>query len=192
VLLIDVDGPLNPYAAKPHQRPEGYATHRWMTPRWETAERHRLSEEGRPNKRPKPLRVWLHPGHGALLAALPVELAWATTWEEEANTYISPVLGLPALPFIAWPSPRPTPADGVFWKTPSIVEWAAGRPFCWLDDELTPADSGWVAAHHPGAALLRRIDPGVGLLPDDFAAVASWATTLTSPNDASATEVAAP
>ncbi|MEY9958806.1 hypothetical protein [Streptacidiphilus sp. MAP5-52] len=180
LLLLDVDGPLNPYAAKPHQRPGGYETHRWMTPRWEAAERRRLSEEGQPNKRPKPLRVWLNPGHGALLAELPVDLVWATTWEEEANTYVSPVLGLPELPFIAWPSPRSAPAGGVFWKTPSVVEWAVGRPFCWLDDDVTEADADWVAANHAGAALLRRIDPSVGLLPDDISAVAEWAAALTT------------
>lgn len=38
-LLVDVDGPLNPYAAKPSQRPDGYETHRLMTPSWEAAER---------------------------------------------------------------------------------------------------------------------------------------------------------
>ena len=56
VLLIDVDGPLNPYAAPPHRRPEGYTTHRWHPEGW----------HGR-----KPLRVWLNPDHGPALLALP-------------------------------------------------------------------------------------------------------------------------
>lgn len=85
VLLVDVDGPLNPYAAKPHRRPEGYQTHRLLTPRWEAAERRRLTEWGLPNKPVKPLRVWLSPDHGPALEALPFDLVWATTWEEEAN-----------------------------------------------------------------------------------------------------------
>lgn len=79
VLLVDVDGPLNPYAAKPHRRPEGYETHRLLTPRWETAERRRLTEWGLPNKPVKPLRVWLNPNHGPALDALPFDLVWATT-----------------------------------------------------------------------------------------------------------------
>ena len=74
LLLVDVDGPLNPYAAKPHQRPEGYKTHRLLTPRWEAAERARLSAYGLPNKQSKPPRVWLNPEHGPALAALPFEL----------------------------------------------------------------------------------------------------------------------
>ncbi|MGW1607164.1 hypothetical protein ACWCQV_40760, partial [Streptomyces eurythermus] len=85
VLLVDVDGPLNPYAAKPHRRPEGYQTHRLPTPRWEAAERRRLTEWGLPNKPVKPLRVWLNPDHGPALDALPFDLVWATTWEEEAT-----------------------------------------------------------------------------------------------------------
>ncbi|MFH9351980.1 hypothetical protein [Kitasatospora sp. NPDC017646] len=110
VLLLDVDGPLNPDAVKPHRRPEGYGTHRLMTPRWEAAERRRLAWWGTPHKAPKPLRVWLNPAHGPALTALPYDLVWATTWEEEANAYIAPLLGLPELPFIAWSEPRPVPS----------------------------------------------------------------------------------
>jgi hypothetical protein len=104
LLLVDVDGPLNPYAAKPQHRPEGYETHRLLTPRWEAAERRRLAVWGMPHKRVKPLRVWLNPAHGRALARLPFELAWATTWEEEANNFVAPVLGLPVLPFVRWSS----------------------------------------------------------------------------------------
>ncbi|WP_185836929.1 hypothetical protein [Streptomyces sp. WAC 06783] len=178
VLLVDVDGPLNPYAAKPYRRPEGYGTHRLLTPRWEAAERRRLTAEGLPNKPAKPLRVWLNPGHGAALAALPFELVWATTWEEEANDFVAPVLGLPALPFIRWPSPRPEPGSGVFWKTPEIVAWAKDRAFAWVDDEITDADRAWVAEHHGGPALLHRVDPRRGLTADDFGVLERWAAAL--------------
>ncbi|MFF3485562.1 hypothetical protein ACFYXC_20165 [Streptomyces sp. NPDC002701] len=178
VLLVDVDGPLNPYAAKPYRRPEGYQTHRLLTPRWEAAERRRLTEWGLPNKPVKPLRVWLNPAHGPALAALPFELVWATTWEEEANAFVAPVLGLPELPFIAWPSPRDAPGDGVFWKTPEIVAWAKGRAFAWIDDEITEADRAWVNRHHSGPALLHRVDPRCGLTSNDFAALTAWSTGL--------------
>ncbi|WP_053756840.1 MULTISPECIES: hypothetical protein [Streptomyces] len=181
VLLVDVDGPLNPYAAKPYRRPEGYETHRMMTPRWEAAERRRLAEWGLPNRPVKPLRVWLNPNHGPALTALPFDLVWATTWEEEADEFIAPVLGLPTLPYIPWPSPRPEPAGGVFWKTPEIVAWAKCRPFAWVDDEISEADHAWVQEHHHGPALLHRVDPRRGLEPDDFAALTAWAMRITSP-----------
>jgi hypothetical protein len=40
---------------------------------------------------------------GARLAALPGELVWATTWMEEANEVLAPILGLPGLPVLDWP-----------------------------------------------------------------------------------------
>jgi hypothetical protein len=177
LLMIDVDGPLNPYAAKPHRRPEGYLTYRFMTPRWQAAQRDRLKAWGTPYKHIKPLRVWLNPDHGTALTALPFDLVWATTWEQEANDYVAPALGLPGLPFVRWPDPRPEPAGGVFWKTPEIVAWAGGRPFAWIDDEITDADRAWVQAHHHGHALLRRIDPRIGLTTDDFERLAGWAVS---------------
>jgi hypothetical protein len=179
-LLVDVDGPLNPYAAKPHQRPDGYMTHRLLTPRWEAAERRRLAEWGRPGKRAKPLRVWLNPSHGTALIDLPFDLVWATTWEQEANDFLAPVLGLPSLPVIAWLDPRPDPAAGVFWKTPQIVSWAQGRAFAWIDDEITDADRAWVRDYHDAPALLHRVDPRVGLTAADFALLAQWAEGLSS------------
>ncbi|PNE37067.1 HAD domain-containing protein [Streptomyces noursei] len=178
VLLVDVDGPLNPYAAKPQRRPDGYQTHRLLTPRWEAAQRRRLTDWGLADGRIKPLRVWLNPHHGPALLALPFDLVWATTWEQEANDFIAPALGLPTLPFVSWRSPRPEPAGGVFWKTPEIIAWARGRAFAWVDDEITDADRAWVAEHHHGPALLHRIDPRIGLTTEDFAALGAWATDL--------------
>jgi hypothetical protein len=178
ILLIDVDGPLNPYAAKPTQRPDGYTTHRLLPQSWVAEQRSLLTMLGMPNKRVKPLRVWLNPDHGPALAALPFALVWATTWEHEANEYIGPVLGLPELPVITWPESRTEPDGGLYWKTPEIVAWAAGRPFAWIDDEITDADQDWVRDRHDGPALLRRIDPAVGLTDDDFVALAAWAEAM--------------
>jgi len=175
MLMIDVDGPLNPYAAKPTRRPEGYQTHRMLTPGWKAEQASLMAVLGETGKRVKPLRVWLNPEHGPALAALPFDLVWATTWEHEANEYIAPVLGLPELPYIAWSENRDDPADGVFWKTPEIVAWAEGRPFAWVDDQITGADEEWVRAHHDGPALLREIDPRIGLTAADFQALAAWA-----------------
>lgn len=174
LLFLDVDGPLNPFAGMPDDCPTGFEAFRMMPPSWEAAERARLEAWGRPGQGPIPLPLWLNPQHGAALTALPFDLAWATTWEAEANTYIAPLIGLPELPFIVWPTPRPVPGNGVLWKTPEIVSWAAGRAFAWVDDEITLADQEWVAAHHRGPALLHRVDPRFGLGPQDFAALEAW------------------
>lgn len=178
MLLIDVDGPLNPYAAKPTRRPEGYSTYRMSPPAWVAERKAVMSLLGMPGARIKPLSVWLNPDHGPALAALPFTLVWATTWEQEANEYIGPVLGLPELPVITWPEERAEPDDGLFWKTPEIVAWAKGRPFAWIDDQITDADRDWVRACHDGPALLRYVDPAIGLAAQDFEALALWAEAM--------------
>ncbi|WP_367139226.1 MULTISPECIES: alpha/beta fold hydrolase [Streptomyces] len=46
-----MDGPLNPYAAKPHRRPEGYETHRLLTPGWDAAaQAHAAAGAGQTNE----------------------------------------------------------------------------------------------------------------------------------------------
>ncbi|MFD7089388.1 hypothetical protein ACFV94_16530 [Streptomyces sp. NPDC059896] len=167
LLLIDVDGPLNPYLALTAERaPEGYARH-WTRP------------SGWPEDQPLP--VLLNPEHGVELLALAdrYELVWATTWEDDANAWIGPVLGLPELPYVEWsgPEPRGVPL-GTFWKTPYVLEYAAGRPFAWVDDEITSYDRAWTDQRHLAAALLLRIDPGTGLTRPDFDTLAEWAAAL--------------
>ncbi|MHC6629149.1 HAD domain-containing protein [Streptomyces globosus] len=165
LLLIDVDGPLNPYAAQPERRPAGYTTHRMRPSGWTGAES------------AKPLRVWLNPSHGAELLALAnaYELVWATTWKDEANDWIGPHLGLPRLPYIDWPQMHGRAPAGTFWKTQYVLEYARGREFAWVDDDITDADREYADRHHLQRALLMRIDERIGLLPADFAALARWA-----------------
>ncbi|GHB06022.1 MULTISPECIES: hypothetical protein [Streptomyces] len=163
LLLIDIDGPLNPYEALSRRRPpKGYRRHSMRPTGWTAG---------------PALPVLLNPEHGDELLALTglYELAWATTWKNEANEWIAPRLGLPPLPYIDWPRMHGLTGNGTYWKTRYVVEYAAGRPFAWVDDEITDLDTGWVAGHHPGRALLRPVDPRVGLVRADFDALAAWA-----------------
>ena len=162
LLFLDVDGPLNPYAAQPERRPESYTTIRVPAP-----------------DRPRPLRVWLNPSHGPALLALGYDLCWATTWMDTANRWIGPVVGLPELPYVDFGAglfaERP---DGVHWKTETIVAYAEGRPFAWVDDEQSPHDEVFVTAHHSGPALLHHVNPRLGLREGDFAALAEFAAAV--------------
>ncbi|MEU6081863.1 HAD domain-containing protein [Streptomyces sp. NPDC047108] len=172
LLLLDVDGPLNPHGAR-LLRPQGYTTHRfhpaiWLARQTPGSRRHRRG-----------LRVRLNPGHGARLTALPYELAWATTWMHQANEMIAPAIGLPRdLPVIEWPELFTRDPEGLYWKTRHILAWAAGRPFAWVDDLITHRDTAHVATHHDAPALLLRIDPRRGLRDDDFARLEGWARDL--------------
>ncbi|MFJ8105154.1 hypothetical protein [Streptomyces sp. NPDC096132] len=161
LLYLDVDGPLNPYAAKPERRPAGYTT---------------IRASVRPGR---PLRVWLNPGHGAALLRLPYDLCWATTWMAEANRWIAPMVGLPELPYVDFGAALfAERGDGVHWKTETLLSHAAGRPFAWVDDEQSPADSAYVAARHPAPALLHLVSPRLGLRDDDFATLSAFAAAV--------------
>jgi hypothetical protein len=167
LLFVDVDGPLNPYAAKPTRRPKGYQTHRMSPPDWRAQY---------PDA--KPLRVWLNPAHGPMLLSLPVELVWATTWEHDANEWIGPHIGLPKLPVVEWAGrPVPDGSDERLWKTPQLADYAGGRPFAWIDDQLTRADMHWCAERYPAPTLLLPIDPAVGLRSFDITAIGRWLET---------------
>jgi hypothetical protein len=163
LLFVDVDGPLNPYAARPTRRPKGYVTHRMSPPDWRAQY---------PDA--KPLRVWLNPEHGPMLLGLGVALVWATTWGHDANEWIGPHIGLPELPVVEWSARSPDESDGRLWKTQQVADYAAGRPFAWIDDQLTRADLRWCAERYPAPTLLLPIDPAVGLRSFDIAAIERW------------------
>lgn len=164
LLFLDVDGPLIPFGAAPERYPDGYPTyHSGSDP---------LGAEAHP------LVARINPEHGPRLTALPCELVWATTWMGDANECIAPRIGLPQLPVVIWP--EPSEADdrderrGLHWKTRALVDWAAGRSFVWVDDEITDTDRAWVSAHHRGRALLHFVDPRQGLTDADFVALDKW------------------
>ena len=46
----------------------------------------------------------------------------------------------------------------------ALIDWSAGRPFAWLDDEITDA----------ARTLLRRVDHRHGLTDTDFAVLDEW------------------
>ncbi|MFF5774203.1 hypothetical protein ACFY8V_29370 [Streptomyces californicus] len=174
LLFLDVDGPLIPFGA----------SHPYPT--YETG----LEDLGSGEN---PLLARINPRHGSRLAALACELVWATTWLDDANVLVAPRLGLSPLPVVGLPESSGAVGTkdeageagceeeeeedvriGLHWKTRPVVAWAGGRPFVWVDDEITEADRGWVAAHHPGPALLHRVDPRRGLTNGDYAVVEGW------------------
>ncbi|MDI3417884.1 HAD domain-containing protein [Streptomyces luteolus] len=183
LLFLDVDGPLIPFGASSADLPEGYPTYEGGT------------REGGGH----PLLDRADPALGRRLADLGCELVWATTWGEDANHVLAPWLGLPESPVLPWPDEAdgadgadradgvdeaggaygvyeevPGAARAVHWKTRPIVEWADGRPFVWVDDEIAPADRAWVDTYHRGPALLHRVDARYGLTEGDFGVIRGW------------------
>lgn len=157
LLFLDIDGPLIPFGADPQDYPT------YSNP---------VAPAGHP------LLERVDPAHGSRLTALPCTLVWATTWMNDANEVVAPLLRLPRLDVVLWPESSGTDdrdeRAGLHWKTRALVEYAAGRPFVWVDDEISRADRSWVSAHHPGSALLHRVDPRRGLCDADYAVVETW------------------
>ncbi|MDQ0582487.1 hypothetical protein QF030_004665 [Streptomyces rishiriensis] len=109
--------------------------------------------------------------------ALGCQLVWATTWLEQANEVVAPRIGLPKLPVAEWPDGHADAEKdprGLHGKTRHLVEWADGRPFIWVDDEIGSMDRLWVSAQHPGPSLLHRVEPARGLADPDFSAITDW------------------
>jgi hypothetical protein len=159
LLLLDVDGPLNPYHAK--VIPAGF-------------ELHDIREGERT------WRLLLNQQHGVELTALAArfQLVWATTWEDGANRLIAPRLGLPGnLPVISWPADarHRTSRRVRSWKTPYIAQWVGSRPFVWIDDEVNRYDRYYLkAVDGIGPHLVHRVEANRGLASADFGAVWAW------------------
>lgn len=130
-------------------------------------------------------RTPIQPALGQRLTTLSCELVWATTWGDEANTAIAPLVGLPQLPVVRWPeaTEEVDPDDkwfGLHWKTKSIVSWAQDRAFAWIDDEITDDDRAWVAANHRKPALLLGVDATRGITVADLDELEDWIDTRSS------------
>ncbi|MCF3960511.1 HAD domain-containing protein [Streptomyces fuscigenes] len=156
-LFLDVDGPLIPFGSST-DHPQAAVT-----------------EVPAPVDRGNPLLTRLDPAMGPRLMALRCRLVWATTWMGAANDLVAPRVGLPSLPVLDGPdSDIDEGPRGLHWKTRRVVEWADGRPFIWVDDEITAIDRFWVDATRTGPSLLHRVDPAKGLTDADFSALADW------------------
>jgi hypothetical protein len=137
LLLFDVDGVLNPFAAA--HCPAGYQEHEFF-----------------PNEAP----IRLCRTHGRWLRELAArfEIVWATRWGDEANRLIGPVLQLPQFPVICLPPVPFEPRQ----KVSAIHRYVGPRPTVWLDDAFTPEAHEW-ASTRSAATRLIDIDPAEGL-----------------------------
>lgn len=167
LLLMDIDGPLNPYAAPwAVINPAQYGYQFYVVG---------------PVREHRQVRVLLNVQHGLWLRRLAehFDLVWATTWEHDANRQLAPILGLPDdLPVITlWADLART--GRASWKTDAVAEWVGSRPFAWFDDEINEATRARLASW-PGIGphLAWYVDPRHGLRPSDVAALREFAAGL--------------
>ncbi|GAA3078634.1 HAD domain-containing protein [Streptosporangium carneum] len=137
VLLLDVDGVLNPFAAP--RCPPGFGEYAMF-----------VDED--------PVR--LCPAHGRWITELGrlFDVVWATSWNDDANRLLTPVLGISPLPVLTMPQAPFRPGA----KVPVIAAYAAERPAVWIDDAHTPEALDW-AENRQEPTLLITIAPEIGL-----------------------------
>lgn len=155
LLLIDVDGVLNPLAGSSRE-----------FRRYEC----RIGGET--------YTVRLNPWHGARLLELAVttrsRLIWATTWERHANEWIGPPIGLPYLPAIEFPAELPSEMGEMF-KTPYVADFVGGRPFVWFDDATCEIDAAYLRSRpEVGDFLLVHVNSRFGLTSDHLTQARDW------------------
>ncbi|SDI57595.1 HAD domain-containing protein [Nonomuraea jiangxiensis] len=124
--------------------------------------------------------VHLNPRHGRRLLDLALttgsELVWATTWEDHANDWIAPRIGLPSLPVIPM-SPEAPSEFGEMFKTPHVAAYAGRRPFVWFDDQVWAEDEEYLRVHRGLADfLLVHVDPRIGLTSRHLGMAHEWLT----------------
>lgn len=153
LLLVDVDGVLNPYGFD--QPPSGFLPH-WFFP-----------EEDYP--------TYLAEVHGGWLHELSerFDMVWASAWEEEANRFIAPLFGLSRWPTISFPPIPFDPAE----KVPAIDLFVGDRHCAWVEDLMTKEAFDW-AVKRTAPTLLIDVKPSVGLTREMVEQLLAWATSL--------------
>lgn len=147
IIFLDVDGVLNPWISNRNAKIQGFKRFRIPVDGWTYT-------------------VFLNPLHGEWIKSMNTEIVWATTWEHEANISIGPKIGLKNLPVVEF-SKHLTRGT----KTPTIIEYADGRPFVWLDDCITDEDLELLSHYN---CLGYRIPHNIGLTKEDMDIIRMW------------------
>jgi hypothetical protein len=163
LLYLDVDGVLNcPNPTVPAARhdldPDSWRTAADRARRARMTARPQFAGSGgAPDGRVR-IPVWVPEGTAERITAISCvyDVVWATAWRRTAHPAFKALLGLPDEP---WPA-----LEWDDYKLPAIVEHAAGRPWAFVDDDITfELDGTGLAERIPGDHLLIECDPSAGL-----------------------------
>jgi hypothetical protein len=151
LLLMDVDGVLNPYP----NTPEGFIEYAFFP------------EDDEPVRLATIHGEWLHE------LSTRFQVVWATSWGADANRLLCPHFDLPQLPVIAFPSVPFEPSA----KVPAIEAFVHDAAVAWVDDIVTSEAKCWAAVRkHP--TLLVEVDPSTGLTRSSVVELLAWADEL--------------
>jgi len=153
LLLLDVDGVLNPLSAP---RRGGFRRYELLG-----------------------FDVRLSRAHGRRLNALDewFEIVWATTWQHDAPRLIAPRIGLRGTHDVIEFGEVSLDVDT--WKLRDVARFVGDGPCAWIDDDLG-ADAYWWADAREAPTLLIRPDPRVGVTDDDFQTLEAFGRKVAS------------
>lgn len=114
-----------------------------------------------------------------LAEAAGAELVWASYWQDKANTWIAPRIGLPSLRFVPitrlWrPHARSWLGE---WKARHVVPWIGQTPFVWLEDNLG-VPRHLARQQGLGRHLVVPVDPATGLTHHHITRARMWLDDL--------------
>lgn len=165
LLVLDVDGVLNPYAMH-GSTPESFQDFSVHEARG--------------------FELRLSPAMGRSLVRLQAELCWATTWADTVDRDVAPYCDLPPGLRVAARPPEEPAALLTNWKLVQVrrlVE-ASRRPFVWVDDDALDwagpdgVDARSWAAGCPVPHLLVAPHPATGLTPRQVEEIGAFLDAL--------------
>lgn len=110
-----------------------------------------------------------------------VEVWWATTWGTHANTYFSPLLGLPPFP-VATRSTTSGDVSTQEWKAQQLLDQFPGRPLLWVDDNplTTPRFEDLRRPWDRAITRVQEISDFIGITEQDVEDMDEWIGKVTS------------
>lgn len=100
------------------------------------------------------------------------ELAWATSWENSANTLLDHSTGgsWPVVPVVS--SARRDPDGFDTPRVKPVLDFVGDRPFAWVDDQLGRGDAKRLTADRD--CLVLRPNPRHGLTDENIGTLLAW------------------
>jgi hypothetical protein len=108
------------------------------------------------------------------------DLVWATGWEDRANDSLSPLLGLPELPYLTFDGAARF--GSAHWKLGPLDDYAADRPLAWVDDSFDQSCFDW-AQERAAPTLLVPTESPLGLEEPHAEVLLRWARDLARKGD---------